>query len=101
MHQYSALRIAGQHLYIVRIREVYFADVVRIMSAVRVQIPNQLVVNLMRGARVERGSPALAPRITGNEYFVLLEGGNSISAPPASINMIFEPIRAKATGVRS
>ena len=39
------------------------------------------------------------PRITGNEYFFLDE--SSISTPPASIKLTLDPMRAKATGVRS
>ena len=39
------------------------------------------------------------PIITGNENFFLDE--SSISTPPASISMTFDPMRAKATGVRS
>ena len=39
--------------------------------------------------------------MTGKECFFLVAGGISISVPLASIRRIFEPKRAKATGVRS
>src|SRR5581483_7522716 len=52
----------------------------------------------MRAARVESGSPALAPRITGNEYFLLPLVGRSIKTPPGSTREMREPTRAKAIG---